>query len=481
MRNFAVVEYLHSTPHLEASIEAAFHFALEGDSVSYYYLGWDLPFVDFRRNRFGMTLDSLLRISYLLGRGGPPLPPRDFFGAINQLLPDLASIVAWEKPVGLATSHLPVLPRHALKNIDALAQFKFDSVPFGLGLANSVAKVTGRIDPPLRRVRHLLNLIFRAQLGAYRWMSSELKEKNFTDVLVFNGRFAVPQALGLAAKQAGANVWFHERGGRDNSGFSLLPCSTHSPKGKAQEIIRRWPMDASGPSSSQRAIAESFFSAQNRGLDREGVLWVRDPVNFDTLSAIAQPGSQKIVFFASTEGEFEFFGTNGPFSIFGSQREALQEVSDLAVHEGFGLIVRAHPNVSKQNKSEINWWRAFKKRNQCSNVMVITAEQNIDSFELLAMADCVVTWHSTMALHAVFNGKPSVTLAETPGVHVTPDLHLPRTKAEFLSMLRAPPRVGDHNSVLPIGYSLSVSEYKYRFFHPSGLRTGSFGGARLGH
>ena len=475
------MEYVHSTPHVETSIEAAFHLALEGHSVSYYHLGWELPFVDFRRNLFGIPQDSLMRFRYVLGKSGPPLRPGDFFGAITELFPDLALLVAWEKPLGLATSHYPVLPQHALKSVDALAQFKLDSLPFGLGLANSITKATGRIDPPIWRHRHLLNLIFHAQIRAYRWMSLELERKNFSDVLVFNGRFAVPQAIGLAAKNAGVKPWFHERGGADNSGFSLFPFSPHAPKAKGQEIARRWRAEALEESKSKRETAELFFSDQNRGLNREGQLWVRDPVNFSFRRVIAQPSYRKIVFFASTEGEFQFLGKGGPFSIFSSQREALEVVSNLAVQEDFMLIVRAHPNVSNSSKSEKDWWRVFKKKKQSSHVMVITPFQKIDSFDLLGMADCVLTWHSTMALHAVFNGIPSLSLSETPGVHVTRDLHLPRTMTEFLEMLRTPPAVQDRDSVLPIGYFLSVSEHKYRYFRPNGARTGMFGSVRLGN
>lgn len=481
MGKFAVVEYIHSTPHLETSVEAAFHLALEGNSVTYYYLGWRLPFVDFRRNLLGIPLSLLMQIRRLLGGGRRPLPPLAFFRTITGLFPDLASRVNWEYPVRLPAGPIRRLPKDVLKNIDQLAQFEFEHLPFGLGLSNSVTAMTGRIDPPLRRLGPLVNLILRAQLSAYRWMSLELKEKNFTDVLVFNGRFAVPQALGLAAKQAGANVWFHERGGADNSGYSLLPCSPHSPKGVAQEIIRRWRVEASHESSSHRAIAESFFSAQNRGLDPEGALWVRDPVDFDSLATVAKPGSRKVVFFASTEGELEFIGAQGPFSIFASQREALEEISSLAEKLDFTLIVRAHPNLANQNKSEISWWHAFKKEAESSGVIVITADQNIDSFQLLEMADCVVTWASSMALHAVFQGKPSVTLLETPAVHVSLDLHLPRDKGDLLSLLLSPPDSLDPHSVLPIGYFLSVSEHRYRSFRPDGLRTGTFGGVRLGN
>jgi hypothetical protein len=115
------------------------------------------------------------------------------------------------------------------------------------------------------------------------------------------------------------------------------------------------------------------------------------------------------VFFSSSDDEAVGFWEewNEPL---GDQIGCIRKLQDIFDRQGkYRLIVRLHPNLANKSRAVIaEWDKLFNSK----STLIVRAEQEISSYEVLDGAIGVISFGSTIGLEAVFAGKPSVVLAD---------------------------------------------------------------------
>jgi len=476
----AVIEYISNTPHLEISIESALKFVAAGHHVTYFFIGNALPFVEFRRTPLGLGNNFLRRFDWM----------RKKSSRLKGLLAS-AEKAALAYPGSLHFRILKKLPAvkgpppsgEWFQNVEQLCRAKYGDHIFGIGMMNSLTAITNTIDPIVPNFKRVLKRVYRSQILCYEWCATLFGASTYSEVVVFNGRFAAAQAIDSAAKDFGLRTWFHERGRSDNAGFSLSPARPHSAQQQGSQALARW---ENQPRSSRRAskqVALSFFSVMNRQLDVHGNPWFAESSWAESKNGEQQTTTDRlpiVTFFTSTEGEFTFLVERSSPTLFRTQREAIEHLVAQSRELRFHLVIRIHPNVSNFSKLEKIWWKKLTQHNTAENVSFVSFDNPVDSFHLLDKSDLIITWHSTIALHAVRSGKPCVTLFDAFYRHAGADLYFPNSLDELDRFLLAAPPAGKESSVLAAAFHLVSSQHAYQFFKPSGFFSGEMFGFRSG-
>jgi hypothetical protein len=481
-RVFLVAEYVSSSPHIEISLEVARVLAEQGHEVYYRHLGRALPFVDFRRVVPGVSQKVSRAVSdFVLGNRAPL---KEVWERIRRTDPKVSSGIDFAEVKSLP--RLPSVPIDSafLGTIKKLSQFVVDERPLGIGLANSVAGVAGDTNPNLRAHRRTINSALESQLRAAKWLEGVISDYDISDVVVFNGRFAVAQAIAIVSRENGCSTWFHERGATDDLGFMLLPFRPHSASKLGQYMSDRYERGVREIGDSASNAAREFFAPEKRALSIfDSKPWTRlgsIPKTTPVRGSSTEARKLQVVYFSSTEGEYEFLGDEQVFSLFESQREAVVSLALMAERLDFELVVRVHPHVANQKKDERTWWDGLETRIASQNVSVVGSTSDIDSFWLMEQSDCVVTWYSTMSLHAVYAGKPSIALHESSYQHCGAEVRLATSLAHLEALILDPPVIQDRDSVLAWAFHVEVSEHKYRWFTAEGYGLGLLLGLRAG-
>lgn len=470
-----VLEYVSSTPHFETSVEIALRLSERNSDVTYCHIGSTLPFEDFRRNIFGLS-QSTLRMLDFRPKSGRRL---DRVAALAKTeMPSVASQITWDFPKSWKRPGKVHIPSPYLESMDKLATFSYDDLPIGIGLANSLSTYLDRVTAIPANHRGLLEKILDSQMRVMSSLERLFQTGNFTDVVVFNGRFAVPHAAGEVAKRFGVKLWRHEMGANDLAGFQLLPFATHDQARVGRAALERWhhpeisvtektqivqqATNYGGPLRRQEAAENAFcFSKGLRKRRRE------EDAGF--------PGDL-ITFFSSTEGEFELLGPLTPQTVFNSQRDAALALKEIAEEANAKLVIRVHPNVANHSRNETNWWKKFARHNAGDNCVVYGPKSKVDSYELLRQSKLVIVWYSTIGLEAVREGIPCLSLSDNPYRSAGAEIHLPKSLHDIRQSVAQPPKVQDPNSVLPWLYFLEVSPEKFHWFKPTGKHQGTLFG-----
>ena len=69
------------------------------------------------------------------------------------------------------------------------------------------------------------------------------------------------------------------------------------------------------------------------------------------------------------------------------------------------LIIRVHPSFKNSN-FENSFWSKY----ESNKIILVKSQSKINSFDLMKKSDFVITYGSTLAVHAAYNNIPSITL-----------------------------------------------------------------------
>ena len=136
-----------------------------------------------------------------------------------------------------------------------------------------------------------------------------------------------------------------------------------------------------------------------------------------------------------------------------------------------------HPN-SKKIKNELKFFNYFKK---FERIKVLDVNKTFDTKKLILDCHCVVTYGSSLAIDAIYHGKPSISLRE----HLYSNRNIllePKNERELYSFLNQKNyKKIDKKKCYEYAFFKVNNGKKYRFFNIKNLRTGKFGNTNLNH
>jgi len=129
-----------------------------------------------------------------------------------------------------------------------------------------------------------------------------------------------------------------------------------------------------------------------------------------------------VVFFTSSDDEVAAISEDWD-TPWGSQIEAAQSLIDsFKTRRGEKLVIRVHPNLSNKNKYDQKLWAELDVN---SNVTIVSASSDVDSYALLDESKAVLTFGSTIGVESVFSGKPLGLLSHARYDEIVENTYLP--------------------------------------------------------
>jgi hypothetical protein len=288
------------------------------------------------------------------------------------------------------------------KTLRQLKSLSIEDFDLGLSVASSLIDYLREPYPNPSHHQNFVKENIQSALVVYLSIQNHLRNIKPDKMYIFNGRFAVLRAVMRAAQLLKINFDIHERAGVQGKYSLTTNTYPHDLEKKKSEIQSVW--NNSELSESEKIeIGTQWFLDRRYGKDQG---WFSFTKEKDVSPCLIQNNKLKIVIFNSSQDEFEAI-SGWENLIYKNQNQAIFKLaSDLQYEQNIDIYLRVHPNLSNINNSQTKALKRLKFR--YNNFQIIDAEDLVNSYELLDLADVVITFGSTIGVEAAFYGKISI-------------------------------------------------------------------------
>ncbi len=266
-------------------------------------------------------------------------------------------------------------------------------------------------------------------LSVIRQFEDLLERSRPLAVVVFNGMFYPEAAARWIAQKRSLPVYSHEVGMLPLSAFFTAEEATAYPV-KVDEDFRL--------SAGQNKRLDDYLNERTRGK------FVTAGVKFwPEMRALDEAFMQKAAQFKSLVPVF----TNVVFDTSQGHANVLFEhmfawldllLAEIKAHPEVFFVLRAHPDETrpgKESRETVSDWVRERGVEKLPNVLFISPDQYISSYELIAHAKFVLVYNSTVGLEASVLDKP-VLCAGKARYTMIPTVYFPRNANEYRRQLR---------------------------------------------
>ncbi len=190
------------------------------------------------------------------------------------------------------------------------------------------------------------------------------------------------------------------------------------------------------------AIGEKYYSGRR---DATYNKFAKQHLQFEP-DPRAKTYHRKITFFLSSQDECASLGPEWR-SPFPSEPDVIEAACQ--AHPDIFFCVRFHPHQAGMPGDVAG---PFRKLERFSNLRLYLPDSKINTYELVAWSDCVVTFASTVAIESCWMGKPAIQLG--PSFYDDLDVsYTPKNVSEFLELLNQDQwQVGDRMNAARFAY-----------------------------
>lgn len=446
MKKILHIETFPFSPHLETSAEIAITNSKKNKNY-FCWCGYDLPWVDWKlpiiKKVIGMNYDSKIK-------------------KIEKILKK--SNIEIIKKFDISTKEKNYIHNWATKNNlkKKLKNVKYKSKNLGIGVLSSLVSIHQN-----ENFKEKENIIKSALISSALVFerTKKLIEKVKPDLIItFNNRFALSLPILEVAKAYNIKYYCHERGSTPNK-YQIFKKSVHDVDERGDQIFQLW---KNTNSKLRNKLGKKYFNLPfTKSKINFNLAGTRKNLSLNQNQSIElDENKKKIVFFCSSNYEFHAissdFNNNQLNKIWSNQIKAIRSVIKvLKKISNYEFILRVHPSLTEL-QDEKDTWAKFKKNKK---IKIIDAESKINSFDLLKKADIVISYGSSLAVHAVYHGKTSISLRKHDFSKSGLILH-PKNEKELLNFLIKKNKRHDKKKCYPYGNYLTNFGIKYKHFKP---------------
>ncbi len=458
------IESFLDTPLLETSLEIAYRLKKNND-VFFFIANKKLPWADidipFYKKILGMSFSSKIEILKKL------LTKKNikFIENIDIEKRQKKIIDNWSN-------------RYCIKK--NLRKFLYKKINLGLGCESSFLSIYKNHDFHKKNLANIRkSLITSATIYERSLLIIERIKPDF--VITFNNRFATTKPIIEAAKKMGIKVIRHEVGSSSKK-FEIFMEDVHNLNQRCKSIYNYWKKTSK---SIREKNALAYFNSPKKKLmyinTNEGR--VKRFGNDQDKKFIPFNNRKNVVFFTSSN--YEFLALTNDYLDFSKSKDFKDQLSAVknTVNvikrlKDYNLIIRVHPSRKSKLQNENNYWLRFHDNKK---IIVIGEEDKTNSFDLLKKSDVVITYGSSLAVHAVYNGKPSISLRKhsfsCSGIFIEPN-----SKKDLFSILKNAnfPKV-NRKKCYPFGNYLITFGMKFKYYRSHSLLKGFFNKTVINH
>ena len=354
----------------------------------------------------------------------------------------------------------PLKPRndvHEVPEFHSAADVKkiqYRDANIGYGALSTFISLTRNCDPVMGSEATAL---FRHNLSELHKLTNalaELLDELKPDLVsLYNGRWDNNRSLFDMARARGIKLHCLECSGtRLNAHQHISPIVYDSIpqdiKSFKHRIERVWQL-APEPEEEKTRIGKDFFNKRRGGIAAGDYCYTATQKRGE-LPAGWDDSKINIAIFNSSEDEYASVGAEfDRYSLFPSQLTALNYLFSQVTDPKYHFYLRVHPNLRNiPFRYHTDLYELDKKY---ANVTVIRADEPASTYDIMAAAEKVVVFGSTMGLESAYWGKPVILLAGS--MYYEFDLcHTPKTPEEFIGMVQSELKPISSDAFPMIGY-----------------------------
>jgi hypothetical protein len=357
------------------------------------------------------------------------------------------------------------------RSVQELQSYVLNNYDVGMAALSSIVSYVMNADLDMQEHKELIRRYILSGVAAYRSVQNFLRSHAIDTFYFFNGRMAIARAIMRACESEGVAFIVHEAAAGDHT-YSLFENSLpHSIDLMTRMMREHWEKANDAPDERLR-IAEEWFQNRARGVKVNGYSFVERqqpgllPANWDETK-------RNIVIFNSADFEFVWVSEEYQHHIYENQLDGIVRIIEsLLPHKAsYHVYLRIHPNLANIH----NELRPLLALNY-ENLTTILPEEKISTYALMAQADKVITFGSTVGIEAPYWGKPSIlggkALYQNLGSTYNPSSHSKLMELLFTSELPPCDRAG----ALLYGYFYNSFGIPFERYQPKNFFSGTFQG-----
>ncbi len=275
-------------------------------------------------------------------------------------------------------------------------------------------------------------------------------------VVLWNGRMAEHRAHMRAAEFCKTEFWVTEIGA-DSKKWNIFKSHTpHDPEANQKLIVDAWNRCAS---QEKFDIAKQWFIDRRNGVLKNQPNFVDQQTNKRVSSEI-KCDKKIVAIFSSTWREFACCGDEWILPFGGTQIEAIKILIQTlnTLDDSYQIVIRMHPNQINA-PLEVNKFLSLREEGIC----VIPPEDKTDTYALIDMSHCVISFGSTVGIEACFWEKPSILCGNSFYKHLDVATYCENPQAVLNNILH--PVIKKKENSFPYGYYYSTvgESYEIKF------------------
>lgn len=362
-----------------------------------------------------------------------------------------------------------------LKNFNTLDKdCYYENFPFGEAIHSSYISKTRERNFSSLSDQELLFRLALNTIITYKAIDRFIKEHFIEELFLFNGRWDYYRAALTAANKNNIKVEvfeYYRSGGYVEIFGNNLP---HNIKNKKKLIEETW--DRNENLEEKLAIADNFFKKKRDGIAVNDIAYTagqkrgKIPTDLDK-------EKKTFVLFNSSDDEFAAVGKEFDNPFFEDQLNGILYLVNFFKNKPqYQLLIRMHPNLKGLVRDFLI--PIYNLEGRYSNIILIRPEDEVDSYELMNIADTVISFGSTAGIEAAYWGTPVVLLGKS--FYFYSDVsYVPKSKEEIPLLLEQDLSPLSKLNCQKFGYYIERGGEKAQYYSNDANKNISFKGIGL--
>ncbi|EHQ01400.1 capsule polysaccharide biosynthesis protein [Gillisia limnaea] len=300
----------------------------------------------------------------------------------------------------------------AQKFIDSLSyldkEILFENFSVGEAVSSSYISKTREREFKSKEDQKLLKELAYNSILNYLSIRRFINTNSIDKIFVLNGRWEYYRAALAAGRAENIEVEVFENfrsGGYAEIFGNFLP---HDILNKKKLIDNEW--DNNNDIKEKRRVSDEFFIKRKEGIVVSDKAYTLDQTQ-GKLPKLYDPNKKTFVLYNSSDDEFAAVGKQFDNPFFRDQLEGiLYLVKYFETKNNYQLIIRMHPNLKGLIKDFLI--PLYELEGKYESIILIKPEDDVDTYELMNVADTVISFGSTAGLEASYWGKPVILLGK---------------------------------------------------------------------
>jgi hypothetical protein len=355
----------------------------------------------------------------------------------------------------------------ALVSFEGLKNYEYKGCDIGLGVVSSLVSTLRDHNFDVKLHSEKIKIALETSIFVYENFKQIIAHYQPDGIIVFNGRFLETKPVLHLCIQNNIKFFTHERGGQLDRYMYRENSTPHSLTFAKQEIEFLW----NNNDENKFLIGNKFFEERRNKIIQNWFVYTNDqkigflPISFDEKK-------RNIAIFNSSIDEYVTI-PDFENKIYLDDNEGIAKICESFENDkNFHFYLRLHPNLAGLDNTQTRKINEFKSK--FSNLTVIEASEQVDSYALMEIAETVITFGSTIGIEAVYWKTKSILIGRAYYENINGVLN-PNTHEEVCEMIRQDNKnVIQNSDAIKFGYWSLMYGNKFEFFKPKSLFKGTF-------